>query len=44
MRSDTDLNSYGLLGENGSGKTTFLQSLAERDVEIPDHIDVSVCH
>jgi ATP-binding cassette subfamily F protein 2 len=31
---------YGLLGENGSGKTTFLQSLAERDVEIPDHIDI----
>ncbi|GHJ90206.1 hypothetical protein NliqN6_6608 [Naganishia liquefaciens] len=31
---------YGLLGENGSGKSTFLQSIAERDVEIPDHIDV----
>jgi len=31
---------YGLLGENGSGKTTFLQSLAQRDVEIPDHIDI----
>lgn len=32
---------YGLLGENGSGKSTFLQSLADRDIEIPDHIDVS---
>ncbi|ORX34490.1 ATP-binding cassette transporter [Kockovaella imperatae] len=31
---------YGLLGENGSGKSTFLQSIAERDVEIPDHIDI----
>ena len=31
---------YGLLGENGSGKSTFLQSLADRDVEIPEHIDV----
>ncbi|CAE7223753.1 unnamed protein product [Rhizoctonia solani] len=31
---------YGLMGENGSGKSTFLQSLAERDIEIPDHIDI----
>ncbi|GAA5973719.1 hypothetical protein JCM11641_005097 [Rhodosporidiobolus odoratus] len=31
---------YGLLGENGSGKTTFLESMANRDVEIPDHIDI----
>ncbi|KAI7873054.1 P-loop containing nucleoside triphosphate hydrolase protein [Spinellus fusiger] len=30
---------YGLLGANGSGKSTFLASLAERDIEIPDHID-----
>lgn len=33
-------NRYGLLGENGSGKSTFLQSIAERDVEIPEHIDI----
>ncbi|KAJ8515617.1 hypothetical protein ONZ45_g6973 [Pleurotus djamor] len=31
---------YGLLGENGSGKSTFLQSMAERDIEIPPHIDI----
>ncbi|KAF9226956.1 hypothetical protein BS17DRAFT_749261 [Gyrodon lividus] len=31
---------YGLLGENGSGKSTFLQSIAERDIEIPSHIDI----
>ena len=31
---------YGLLGENGSGKTTFLEALANRDVEIPEHIDI----
>ncbi|GAA6004104.1 ATP-binding cassette family ATPase ARB1 [Rhodotorula paludigena] len=31
---------YGLLGENGSGKTTFLESMANRDVEIPEHIDI----
>jgi len=28
-------NRYGLLGENGSGKSTFLESLAARDIEIP---------
>ncbi|EST06085.1 ABC transporter-like protein [Kalmanozyma brasiliensis GHG001] len=33
---------YGLLGENGSGKTTFLAALAERDVEIPEHIDIHI--
>merc|ERR1712093_558029 len=41
--SDISLNfgqRYGLLGENGSGKTTFLESLANRDVEIPEHIDI----
>lgn len=32
---------YGLIGANGSGKSTFLASLAERDIEIPEHIDVS---
>ncbi|PWN94194.1 putative iron inhibited ABC transporter 2 [Acaromyces ingoldii] len=31
---------YGLLGENGSGKTTFLEALANRDVEIPEHVDI----
>ncbi|KAF8166008.1 P-loop containing nucleoside triphosphate hydrolase protein [Crassisporium funariophilum] len=33
---------YGLLGENGSGKSTFLQSIAERDIEIPAHIDIYI--
>ncbi|KAL7747447.1 ABC transporter ATP-binding protein arb1 [Sorochytrium milnesiophthora] len=31
---------YGLIGENGSGKSTFLKALAARDVEFPRHIDV----
>ena len=31
---------YGLLGENGSGKTTFLEALANRDMEIPEHLDI----
>lgn len=33
---------YGLIGANGSGKSTFLQSLASKDIEIPSHFDVSV--
>lgn len=33
---------YGLIGANGSGKSTFLESLASRDIEIPDHIDVRI--
>ncbi|KAJ1498740.1 hypothetical protein HMI56_004811 [Coelomomyces lativittatus] len=31
---------YGLLGENGCGKSTFLKSLAARQVPIPEHIDI----
>jgi len=31
---------YGLIGSNGSGKSTFLKCLAFRDVPIPDHIDL----
>jgi len=31
---------YGLIGSNGSGKSTFLKCLAFREVPIPDHIDL----
>jgi ATP-binding cassette subfamily F protein 2 len=31
---------YGLLGENGSGKSTFLQSIASQDIPLPPHIDI----
>ncbi|SCU86534.1 LAMI_0D02520g1_1 [Lachancea mirantina] len=31
---------YGLLGENGCGKSTFLKSLATREYPIPEMIDV----
>lgn len=31
---------YGLLGSNGSGKSQFLRSLANREVPIPNHIDI----
>jgi len=33
-------NRYGLIGRNGSGKSTFMKSIASRDVPIPDHIDI----
>ncbi|KAF9185275.1 hypothetical protein BGZ51_002750 [Haplosporangium sp. Z 767] len=41
--TDIDLNfgrRYGLIGANGSGKSTFLECLAAREVPIPDHIDI----
>ncbi|KAJ3055837.1 hypothetical protein HK097_009040 [Rhizophlyctis rosea] len=31
---------YGLIGANGSGKSTFLKSLAAREAPIPEHIDI----
>lgn len=31
---------YGLLGANGSGKSTFLKTLANREVPIPEHMDI----
>lgn len=35
---------YGLIGQNGSGKTNFLQCLANREVPIPDHMDLYHLH
>lgn len=32
-------NRYGLLGDNGCGKSTFLRSIAEGDIELPPHMD-----
>lgn len=31
---------YGLLGENGCGKSTFLKALASREYSVPEHIDI----
>jgi len=31
---------YGLIGANGSGKTSFLKALAKREVPVPKHIDI----
>ncbi|PVU87881.1 hypothetical protein BB559_005851 [Furculomyces boomerangus] len=33
---------YGLLGANGSGKSTFLVSLAQQDIKLPEHIDTYI--
>lgn len=35
---------YGLIGENGSGKSNILASIAQRDVPLPDFIDVFHLH
>lgn len=31
---------YGLIGQNGCGKSTFLRCLAAREVPIPEHMDI----
>jgi ATP-binding cassette subfamily F protein 2 len=31
---------YGLVGLNGSGKSTLLGAIGEREVPIPDHVDI----
>eukprot|EP00121_Abeoforma_whisleri_P010327 Awhi_evm2s9520 len=31
---------YGLIGRNGSGKTTFMKAMAAREFPIPDFIDI----
>jgi len=35
---------YGLVGQNGSGKTNFLECLAQREVPIPQHMDLYHLH
>lgn len=31
---------YGLLGENGCGKSTILKSIAAREYPVPEHVDI----
>ena len=31
---------YGLIGANGCGKSTFMECLANREVPIPEHMDI----
>jgi hypothetical protein len=35
---------YGLIGENGSGKTNMINAIALREVPIPEHIDMFHLH
>jgi len=35
---------YGLIGENGSGKSNILAAIAQRDLPLPSHIDVFHLH
>ena len=35
---------YGLIGENGSGKSNVLAAIAQRDVPLPAHVDVFHLH
>ena len=35
---------YGLIGENGSGKSNVLAAIAQRDVPLPSHVDVFHLH
>lgn len=43
QETDLELNygrRYGLLGSNGSGKSTILGAIAEREIPIPERIDI----
>merc|ERR1719405_262617 len=45
--TDIELNQgcrYGLIGDNGSGKSNVLASIAQRDLPLPSHIDVFHLH
>eukprot|EP00928_Gymnodinium_smaydae_P100037 TRINITY_DN970_c2_g1_i3.p1 TRINITY_DN970_c2_g1~~TRINITY_DN970_c2_g1_i3.p1 ORF type:complete len:610 (-),score=156.76 TRINITY_DN970_c2_g1_i3:249-2078(-) len=35
---------YGLIGDNGSGKSNVLAAIAQKDIPLPDHIDVFHLH
>jgi len=45
QETDLELNygrRYGLLGSNGSGKSTILAAIADREIPIPDFIDIAM--
>ena len=35
---------YGLIGLNGSGKSNVLNAIAQRDIPVPDHVDMYHLH
>eukprot|EP00882_Tetradesmus_deserticola_P006325 GHRQ01006654.1.p1 GENE.GHRQ01006654.1~~GHRQ01006654.1.p1 ORF type:complete len:528 (+),score=237.91 GHRQ01006654.1:258-1841(+) len=35
---------YGLIGQNGCGKSSFLEAIANREVPIPEHLDIYHLH
>jgi ATP-binding cassette subfamily F protein 2 len=44
---DLELNygcRYGLIGSNGSGKSNVLAAIAQRDIPLPEHVDVYHLH
>ncbi|TGJ88081.1 hypothetical protein E0Z10_g628 [Xylaria hypoxylon] len=45
LLNETDLEltngrRYGLLGENGCGKSTLMKAISEREYPIPEHVDI----
>ena len=44
---DLELNfgcRYGLIGQNGCGKSNVLNAIAQRDIPLPDHVDMYHLH
>ena len=35
---------YGLIGQNGCGKSNVLNAIAQRDIPLPDHVDMYHLH
>lgn len=31
---------YGLVGRNGTGKSTLLRAISAREIEVPTHLDI----